>query len=253
MNLKYLVGVASLGLLFGFLGYKLVGMGVEASVIPTPSLVPVYSIPAITNSAPAPFAKVVEHLTVQNSQVLYLEGEVDQNAINLAEEVIAMGESGKPIWLLINSPGGSVLAGARLVSAIQESKVPVYTVCTVLCASMAAIIHQYGTKRYMTTRSLLMFHNAAMGLSGQLPEMLVRLNMMNSYTQKMDAYIAQRSGQSLEAFNTRFSHELWMDDDESLKGHYIDGVVSFLIKGKPANVSIFGLSSVNTFLNFRWK
>lgn len=255
MNLKHLSAVTSFGIVIGLIGYWTIGNvlstveGTNITIVPTNSVTPL-----ILNNVTPLGTKAVEHFSLESSQVLILEGVVEYNAVELAEQLTALAENGKPIWLKINSPGGSVLDGAALVAAMQASKVPVYTVCTQLCASMAAIIHQYGTKRYMTGKSLLMFHNASMALQGNLPEMLTRLNMMNSYTQKMDAYIAKRSGQTVEQFNTRFSHELWIDDEDSYHAKYSDGTVSILVKGALPKTFLFGTNTIETkLLNFRWE
>ena len=156
--------------------------------------------------------------------VVHIDGPIMDNAADIAKRIQSVAEKQDEVYLLINSPGGSVLDGALILSAMESSSKPVYTVCMEICASMAAIIHQYGKQRLMVNRSILMFHDASAGLGGDLPTMRTRLNFLERYTQKMDAYIAKRSGRTLEQFNKEFSKEKWIDG-ASYEGGYIFSIL----------------------------
>lgn len=57
-------------------------------------------------------------------------------------------ENRKPILLYLNSPGGSIYPGYGLISAIESSITPIYTINQGMCASMAFLIFLAGTKRF---------------------------------------------------------------------------------------------------------
>lgn len=164
-------------------------------------------------------------LTSKNVIKLY-EDVSPESAERVVNEIKAHAGSKEPIYLLLNSPGGSVMDGALVVSAMEASSAPVYTVCMQLCASMAAIIHQYGKERYMVNRSLLMFHPAAGGLQGSLDQMRSRLGMIDRYVNKMDAYIAKRAGIPYERFMVAILTEVWIDAEDSLALHFNDKIVN---------------------------
>lgn len=175
----------------------------------------------------------ITHLEVNGFDTLSLTGEIGDNAEQLANQINDLRPSTKPLYLLIDSPGGSVLQGSKLVSAIESSRRPIYTVCQSLCASMAAIIHQYGVKRYMINRSILMFHEASSSAEGYVPHMLSELTMTNKLNHKMDTYIAKRSGQSPELFILKVgANNIWSDSDDSLKDHYSDGTIALHMNGR---------------------
>jgi ATP-dependent Clp protease protease subunit len=178
-------------------------------------------------------AKNIRNIQLDSNQVINLTGEVGPNVDDIINQLNKLNKQSKfsEIYLLIDSPGGSVLDGAKLVSAIEASKTPVITVCTAICASMAAIIHQYGVKRLMIDRSALMFHDAAGGLQGPLPQMRSRLNFFDRLTAKMDAFIAKRVGMELETFLTLLHSEIWLDAEDSTKQHFNDEIVFISIIG----------------------
>lgn len=65
----------------------------------------------------------------------------------------------KRIQVYINSPGGSVLEGMSIHSAILKSKTKVDTYCHGIAASIAGVIFQAGRNRCMSDYGLLMYHN----------------------------------------------------------------------------------------------
>lgn len=183
------------------------------------------------NKASSP--KTVTSLKLKNSRVLLLFGEVNGTVSELVDEIKELGQQSKePIYLLINSPGGSVLDGALVISAIESSPAPVYTVCTQLCASMAAMIHQYGHKRMMVDRSILMFHDAAGGLQGYVHHMLSRLNQIHAFVHKMDRYVSNRAGIDFERYLQEANRELWLDAEDATNLKLNDEIVNIIIPRK---------------------
>ena len=69
----------------------------------------------------------------------------------------SMGKKRIQVW--INSPGGNVMDGYNIFSAICDSKTPVDTYAKGMVASIAGAIFMAGRKRYMTDYSSLMMHN----------------------------------------------------------------------------------------------
>lgn len=170
--------------------------------------------------------KSIKQLFLSSENTIFLTGVVDANAPYIGQQINHMAQNGKPIYLVINSPGGSVLDGAAIINAIQASPVPVNTICLQLCASMAALIHQYGNQRYMADRSLLMFHEAAGGFQGYFNHMKSRLAVLDRYTQKMDYDVAIRTKQDPAAFSSKLANEIWVDGEDALKQNYADGLVN---------------------------
>ena len=125
--------------------------------------------------------RTVDLTSIGHDPFILLYGPIMQNGNEIARLITETAKKGSPIYLLIDSPGGSVITGASVVSAIEAAQVPVYTVCLQLCASMAAIIHQYGSQRLMVDRSFLMFHNARGGFEGSFPQILSQFNTINRF------------------------------------------------------------------------
>jgi len=164
-------------------------------------------------------------------RVVYLNDEVNyQTSSALVQSLKELEEkSTEPIYMLIDSPGGSVVDGAAVISQMEASKAPIYTVCTRLCASMAAMIHSYGHKRYALDRAILMYHPASAGAQGQVKNMISLLKTLDRYTNKMVANIVKRSKISRSEFDSLVSYELWIDSEDALNRGLLDGIVNLSV------------------------
>ena len=151
-----------------------------------------------------------------NNRVVYIYGEINEASAPLvAEQILKFSESSEPMYIFIDSPGGSVISGAAIISAMEAAKGPVNTVCIQLCASMAAMIHQYGTNRLMLNRAFLMFHPASGGVEGEVDKAFSRLSTMRRFIGKMEENVASRSKISYEEYKRKSGVELWIDSEDA--------------------------------------
>lgn len=178
--------------------------------------------------------------TVSKDRVIYLNDQVTYDSAQYVTNQIKelQSKSSAPIWLLIDSPGGSVLDGATIISEMEASKAPVNTVCTRLCASMAAMIHSYGAKRYALDRAILMYHPASAGASGQVPNMLSQLTTITRYVDKMVANVVNRSKVSKAEFEKLVAYELWIDAEDANAKGLNDGTVNLSVSSAPSGLSL---------------
>ena len=112
----------------------------------------------------------------------------------------------KSIEVWINSPGGVVMDGYNIYSAILKSSTPVDTVGVGCMASIAAVIFQAGRKRTMMDFSWLMYHNPHGGDDQKV------LDTMKASIGKMVA----RSGKPEEEILAMMKKETYIDADEAL-------------------------------------
>lgn len=92
------------------------------------------------------------------------------NEYDNREEKLKEEYKREPIYLYINSFGGSVYSGLALIDVIAASKTPIYTVCIGSCMSMGLIIFISGQKRLIGKNSTIMCHGVSLGSFGKIPE-----------------------------------------------------------------------------------
>ena len=151
----------------------------------------------------------------------------NESAFKTIQQIRSFQDGTKtPIYLYIDSPGGAVYAGIKIIDAIQASKRPVYTVDIGLAASMAAYIESYGVKRYMLPHAVLMYHNASGGFEGDLVRDRSQLDLIDKILLDVNTNVSKRSGISLDTLLLKENSEWWLTSDESLKNNLIDGVIN---------------------------
>jgi ATP-dependent Clp protease protease subunit len=200
-------------------------LSVDSKEITTPH-VPLENIAAVSTQKIASKKKKIHRLVVNPNRVLMVKGEVDRSTEEVGAQITALSkQSNEPIVLLIDSPGGSVLSGEKVISAMEASRADVYTVCVGLCASMAAIIHQYGTKRLATDRAVLMFHDASAMIGGRISEMLSLLNLIKRKLEKTNHFIAERANMPYEEFVNLGANNYWIDSEDAMEKRFVDKLV----------------------------
>jgi len=170
---------------------------------------------------------------VNGDQVIYLNTPIVDETVDLTLQAIEAASRGEDeIYLVLNSPGGSVLAGARLINFMKNSGVTIHTVCEGLCASMAAQIHQVGKTRYMTPGSVLMFHPASGGVQGTMEQMSSQLGAFSRLVDRMDMEVAKRSGIDYKEFKARLESEYWLESQDAINDGLADSLI-LLVKNQP--------------------
>jgi ATP-dependent Clp protease protease subunit len=109
-----------------------------------------------------------------------------------------------PIFIVIDrSPGGSVMAGYKILKAMQGSSAPVYVVVKSFAASMAAGITTLSKKSYAYPNAILLHHQILSGSFGNLTEQKEHLKELEEWWKRLAAPVAAKMGISLDEFIKR--------------------------------------------------
>ena len=118
-------------------------------------------------------------------------------------------DSKLPIFIVIDDcPGGSVMAGYRILKSMEASKAPIHVVVKSFAASMAACITTLAEESYAYPNSLILHHQIAAQL------MFARLNL----TQQKEFY--QDSTRWWERLATPVATKMGITTDEFIKQMY---------------------------------
>lgn len=163
-----------------------------------------------------------------NNDLVIVNEPIDQklsDAVVLRIHKLQSVNKDKPIYLLLDSPGGEVVEGARIIDAMVASKRPIYTVAVGETASMAAIIHSYGEKRYILPNAILMFHTISGGYSGDIVRVQSRLKMAKMLQDRYVRHIVAHSNTTEEELNRKMMDEWWINSDEAIERKFADDTI----------------------------
>lgn len=131
------------------------------------------------------------------------------------------------IVLIVNSFGGSVYDGFGLVSAIDMSATPVYTVALGSCMSMGFIIFAAGHVRLIHELSTLMYHEVSNMPYGKLTEIKESIYEMERLQMQYDMYIIQRSKITESVLDTvkQKKEDWYIDAHDAVKFGIADNLI----------------------------
>lgn len=161
-----------------------------------------------------------------------LEGPVDTNSMYelkkcLDEKVKRRGKKKYPLYLYVNSGGGSIHAGLRFISYAKT--VPNLHTITEYAASMAAAIVQgIPGERLIVEHGVMMFHRARGGFRGQFGEgeLESRLKMWQAIVKSMERMQSKRIGISLKEYQAKRMNEWWLYSYMAIEQNTADKIVS---------------------------
>ncbi len=132
----------------------------------------------------------------------------------------------KPIWLVINSPGGDSIVGNALVDAIEYSKTPVYTVGLGSVASMAFCIFICGKKRYAFPNTTFLMHESEIKLANSMGKAKDTMLFCEKLERRSKENILSHTNITEEMYDANFNAEYYMYGDDQAKEL---GIVDYVI------------------------
>ncbi len=139
-------------------------------------------------------------------------------------ELAAQGDD--PIWLRINSPGGSVDAGLIVVDTMKSVAAPIHCIVESSAYSMAAILLTFCDKKYGMEHATFMLHEASYGTQGEDPQNRSKLDFLTKYLDGLHVEIAKNLKMDLKKYRARIRDAWWMLADEATAIGLIDQVIT---------------------------
>ncbi|MFZ4566741.1 MAG: ATP-dependent Clp protease proteolytic subunit [Prochlorococcaceae cyanobacterium] len=165
-------------------------------------------------------------------RILFLGQEVNDAVANaLVAQMLYLDsdDNSKPIYLYINSPGGSVTAGLAIYDTIQYVKSDVVTICVGLAASMGAFLLGAGTKgkRLALPHSRIMIHQPLGGTSQrQASDIEIEAREILRIRDQLNGEMARMTGQTIDKIARDTDRDYFMSADEARDYGLIDRVIS---------------------------
>ncbi len=146
------------------------------------------------------------------AQLLFLESEAPE----------------KPIYMYINSPGGSVTAGMAIYDTMQFISSPVSTLCMGQAASMGAFLLAAGEKgmRYSLPNSRIMIHQPSGGFRGQATDIDIQAREILHLKEHLNTILANNTGKPVDQVAIDTERDYFMSADEACTYGLIDKVLT---------------------------
>jgi ATP-dependent Clp protease protease subunit len=167
---------------------------------------------------------------LSQERILFLGQEVTDGIANsLVASMLYLDSDDptKPIYLYINSPGGSVTAGMAIFDTMQFIKCDVITICVGLAASMGSFLLAAGTKgkRLALPHSRIMIHQPSGGARGQATDIGIEAKEILRIRHQLNGIYAKNTGNSIEKIEKDMDRDFFLSAQEAKEYGLIDNVI----------------------------
>lgn len=169
----------------------------------------------LVEAEPIKLYPVKKIITLEARNTVVFRGPVTQDSVGKAmrelRDISRRVSKDTPIFLVLDTPGGSVFDGLDFIDFAKALPQKVHTV-TLFAASMGFHIAQNLETRYIIRNGVLMSHRASLGgLSGQLDgELETRYRMIKRSVDLLDFIAAKRLGLKTPVYKDMIYNEYWV-------------------------------------------
>ena len=127
-----------------------------------------------------------------------------------------------PVYLHINSFGGSVFDAMTAIDVILASKVPIYTIIEGASASAGTLISVVGKKRFIRPNAYMLIHQLSSGYWGKMAELEDEFKNLQQIMERIKDIYKTHAKLPKKDLNDILKHDLWWDSNKCLQCGLVD-------------------------------
>ena len=167
---------------------------------------------------------------------IYINFPIDDELLDICLEIINWNkedyennipvEKRNPIKIFINSSGGDLDITMNLLSIIETSKTPVYTIGMAKCYSSGGLILLSGHKRFIFENTYFLLHNGYCTIGGDTAKVQDTIEFNNKCEEKIKNIILKKTNISKEEYQSKYRSDWYMTSDEIIKYGVADKIIN---------------------------
>jgi ATP-dependent Clp protease protease subunit len=162
-------------------------------------------------------------IEMTSKNVIILQDQVTESSVSSVISQLMQTES-EDIVLYINSPGGEVIAGSKLINAMYASGKNIVCVAD-FAVSMAFSIFQACPVRYIVPSSILMQHQISYGVRGSSEQIQVQVQFSETIAKTLNNLDAARLKIHPDTLQRYIQKEWWLYDEQILQHNAADKMI----------------------------
>ena len=141
------------------------------------------------------------------------------------KDILEAAEENEPIEVLVNSGGGSVMAGQEIYSALKGNSRVTIKIQS-MAGSAAGVVAMAG-RCLISPVAMIMIHNVSMsGASGDYHDMQKNAEILKQMNAAMASAYAEKSGRPLDEILRMMDRETWLTANQCLEYQFVDGILA---------------------------
>jgi ATP-dependent Clp protease protease subunit len=185
-----------------------------------------------TTKSPGSLQDEIERTILQSRRLFYSEEVSPESSAEAIRKIwyLELSAPGKPITMIIASPGGSVDAGFAVWDQIKMISSPVTTVVTGLAASMGSILSLCAPKgrRFATPNARILIHQPSIhgGVRGQASDLEIHAREILKLRARIVALYCEATGKDRDTIAAAIERDTWLSAEEAKDFGLIDKVIT---------------------------
>jgi ATP-dependent Clp protease protease subunit len=182
--------------------------------------------------SPGSLQDEIERTLLQNRRLFFADEVNPESAADAIRKLwyLELTAPGKPITIVIHSPGGSVDAGFAVWDQVKAISSPVTTVVTGLAASMGSILSLVAPKgrRFATANARILIHQPSIhgGVRGQASDLEIHAREILKLRARIITLYVEATGKDRETIAAAIERDTWLSAEEAREFGLIDKVIT---------------------------
>ena len=130
-----------------------------------------------------------------------------------------------PIYLHINSYGGSIFAAMSSLDIIKHNEVPIYSIIEGCAASAATLMSVVASKRFIRPNAHMLIHQLSTVFWGKMNEFDDEKKNLDKLMNLIKGIYKDHTKVPVKKLNEILKHDLWWDSKTCLKNELVDNIV----------------------------
>ncbi len=122
-----------------------------------------------------------------------------------------------PIWLHINSGGGSVFDALAVMDQIRRIETPIYSIVEGFSASAATLLSMSCTKRFIQPSAFMLIHQISSAMWGTYEEFKDEMNLLDMLMETITKFYMCNSKMKENKIKKLLQRDSWFDAKECIK------------------------------------
>jgi len=171
-----------------------------------------------------------------DNRILYLNSDIDDNTVDMITmQIIIANEREKsiqeselkPIWIYLNSYGGSADVCLHLIQVIEESRIPINVKVLAMAASAGLYLAVACKHRVSSKNSIFLLHKGSIQIAGNMSEAEEIMDFYkNEVQEKMDDLLIRRTKITKEELKKIRRNETYCLGEKALEQYgFIDELI----------------------------
>ena len=134
-------------------------------------------------------------------------------------------EDREPIRIYLDTPGGDVSAGLRVIDIIRASKTPVHIINTGICYSMGFMIYIAGHKRFASKNATFLMHDGSVSASGSASKTRDLMEFNDRVDRRLRDLVLSFTSITAEQYDEKARTEWYMFANEARDLGVVDAII----------------------------